>query len=138
MMNPNSSYTIQEVSAETDLPSSTLRYYEEIGLLDPIPRAANGHRRYSESDLRRLGMIKRLRLTGMSIEHMLEFVALYRGGAATARQRREILQAHRQNVQARVDELLEMMGFIDYKIGLYQDEEAEYEREQKYEVPVVG
>ena len=61
-----------------------------------------------------------------------------RGGAATARQRREILQAHRANVQARVDELLEMMGFIDYKIGLYQDEEAEYEREQNYEVSVVG
>ena len=43
-----------------------------------------------------------------------------------------------ETVQARVDELLEMMGFIDYKIGLYEDEEAEYEREQKYEVPVVG
>lgn len=137
-MNPNSSYTIQEISAETDLPSSTLRYYEDIGLLDPIPRAANGHRRYSEADLRRLMLIKRLRLTGMSIERMLEFVALYRGGNSTARQRREILQAHRQNVQARVDELLEMMGFIDYKIGLYQDEEAAYEREQNDEVSVVG
>lgn len=137
-MNPNSSYTIQEISAETDLPSSTLRYYQEIGLLDPIPRAANGHRRYSEADLRRLMLIKRLRLTGMSIERMLEFVALYRGGNSTARQRREILQAHRQNVQARVDELLEMMGFIDYKIGLYQDEEAAYEREQNDEVSVVG
>jgi MerR family transcriptional regulator, aldehyde-responsive regulator len=138
MMNPNSSYTIQEISAETDLPSSTLRYYEEIGLLDPIPRAANGHRRYSQSDLHRVILIKRLRLTGMSIERMIEFVALYRGGTSTARQRREILQAHRETVQARVDELLEMMGFIDYKIGLYQDEEAEYEREQKYEVPIVG
>lgn len=137
-MNPNSSYTIQEISTETDLPSSTLRYYEEIGLLDPIPRAANGHRRYSKSDLHRVILIKRLRLTGMSIERMIEFVALYRGGTSTARQRREILQAHRQTVQARVDELLEMMGFIDYKIGLYQDEEVEYEREQKYEVPVVG
>lgn len=137
-MNPNSSYTIQEISAETDLPSSTLRYYEDIGLLDPILRAANGHRRYSEADLRRLMLIKRLRLTGMSIERMLEFVALYRGGNSTARQRREILQAHRQNVQARVDELLEMMGFIDYKIGLYQDEEAAYEREQNDEVSVVG
>jgi DNA-binding transcriptional MerR regulator len=131
MMNPDTSYTIQQISAETDLPGSTLRYYEEIGLLDPIPRAANGHRRYRQTDLHRVILIKRLRLTGMSIERMIEFVALYRGGNSTARQRREM-------VQARVDELLEMMGFIDYKIGLYEDEEAEYEREQEYEIPFVG
>jgi DNA-binding transcriptional MerR regulator len=138
MMNQTTYYTIQEVSEETDLPSSTLRYYEEIGLMEPVERAANGHRRYTEADLRRVQMIKRLRLTGMSVERMLNFVALYRGGASTARERREILEAHRETVQARVDELIEMIGFIDYKIGLYADEEAEHEREQIYEVSVIG
>ncbi len=137
-MNQERTYTIQQVSQKTSLPGSTLRYYEEIGLLEPIERAANGHRRYSEADLRRVTLIKRLRLTGMSVEKMRDFVALYRGGASTARQRREILQAHRQQVQAHVDELLEMLGFIDYKIGLYQEEEAACEREQQYEVSAVG
>ncbi len=137
-MNSNSTYTIQQVSRKTDLPISTLRYYEEIGLLDPIQRAANGHRRYCDNDLRRIDMVKKLRLTGMSIETMREFIALYRGGTRTARARRETLEAHREIVQSRVDELLETLSFIDYKIGLYQDEEAEHEREQDYEVSVVG
>lgn len=137
-MNQERTYTIQQVSQETSLPGSTLRYYEEMGLLEPIERAANGHRRYSEADLRRVTLIKRLRLTGMSVDRMRDLVALYRGGASTARQRREILQAHRQQVQAHVDELLEMLGFIDYKIGLYQEEEAACEREQQYEVSAVG
>lgn len=137
-MNQDTTYTIQEVSEATDLPSSTLRYYEEMGLLEPIERAANGHRRYTEFDLRRVNLIKKLRLTGMSIDTMRDFVALYRGGRSTARERREILKAHRLTVQARVDELLETIGFIDYKIGLYQDEEKEHEREQNYEVSAVG
>jgi len=137
-MNQDTTYTIQEVSEATDLPSSTLRYYEEMGLLEPIERAANGHRRYTAFDLRRVNLIKKLRLTGMSIDTMRDFVALYRGGSSTARERREILEAHRLTVQARVDELLETIGFIDYKIGLYQNEEKAHEREQDYEVSVVG
>jgi DNA-binding transcriptional MerR regulator len=137
MMNQERTYTIQQVSQQMSLPSSTLRYYEEVGLLDPVGRTTNGHRCYTEADLRRLNLIKRLRLTGMSIEKMREFVALYHGGVSTARQRREILENHRQTVQAHVDELLEMLGFIEYKISLYRDEEAQHERKQNYEVSAV-
>ncbi len=116
-------YTIQEVSAITHLPSSTLRYYEEMGLLEPVERAANGHRRYTDADLMRISFVTKLRRTGMSIDLMRGFIALYRGGARTAPQRIAILQAHRAAVQAQVDEVSEILKFIDYKIGLYQDEE---------------
>jgi DNA-binding transcriptional MerR regulator len=61
----------------------TLRYYEQIGLLDPVHRADNGHRRYSENDLRRIEFIKRLRATGMSIRAMLFYVELYRADRDT-------------------------------------------------------
>lgn len=132
MNTQHNTYTIQEISQKTDLSTSTLRYYEEMGLLDVVGRAANGHRRYSDADIGRVEFIKKLRLTGMSIESMRDFLALYRGGPKTARQRREILEAHRLTVQARLDELVEMLGFIDYKIGLYKDEES------RHEVSVVG
>jgi DNA-binding transcriptional MerR regulator len=137
MMNPENTFTIQEISAMTELPGSTLRYYEELGLLEPVERAANGHRRYTKDDLLRINFIKKLRLIGMSLDVMREFLALYRGGKATAKQRREILIEHRKNVQAQIDELVEMLGFIDYKIGLYEDEEAEHERE-KHEISLAG
>ncbi|HEX2622442.1 MAG TPA: MerR family transcriptional regulator [Phototrophicaceae bacterium] len=141
MMNHEQTYTIQEVSQASGLPGSTLRYYEEIGLLDPVDRAGNGHRRYTNTDLRRLDLIIKLRLTGMSIDRMRDLVALYRGGKPTAGLRREMMEAHRQMVQARVDELLDMLVFIDHKIDVYQKQEAEYEREreeQNYEVSVAG
>lgn len=122
-------YTIQDVSAMTCLPSTTLRYYEDIGLLDPIARAANGHRRYTDADLARLDVIKKLRLIGMSLETMVAFVTLARYGPATAAQRCAILKAHRGQVEARIAELQEMLGFIDYKIDLYTEEAAAYAAE---------
>ena len=40
--------TVQQMAAATGLSGDTLRYYEKIGLIDPVERAANGHRRYSQ------------------------------------------------------------------------------------------
>lgn len=137
-MTPEPIYTIQEVSAATKLPTSTLRYYEELGLLDPVSRAANGHRRFTDADLRRLNLIKKLRLTEMPIEKMREFVALYRGGTSTAKQRREILTAHRLKVEERLNDLIETLGFIDQKISMYRDEEIENERESQHEISPIG
>lgn len=134
-MNTSPTYTIQQASHQTGLPASTLRYYEDEGLLDSVGRAANGHRRYSESDLRRVVFIQRLKLIGMSIGEIRDFVALYRAGPSTARQRRDILEVHRAAVQAQVDALVEMMRFIDMKIGLYQQEEAQH---HEHEISAVG
>ncbi len=137
-MTPAETYTIQQASALIELPSTTLRYYEDIGLIGPIARASSGHRRYTDADLRAITFVKRLRVTGMTVEAMCEFMALYHGGTSTARQRREILEAHRVTVQARVDELVTMLGFIDYKIGMYENEEVEHERKQHHELPAAG
>ena len=43
--------TIQQAADQTGLSLHTLRYYERIGLIPPIRRAPNGHRRYSEQDV---------------------------------------------------------------------------------------
>lgn len=108
----------------------TLRYYEQIGLLDPVTRAANGHRRYDENDLRRVDFLKRLRATGMSISEMQYYVALYRQGAATRSERREILEAHRAAVHAQMAALADTIDFLDMKIARYiEEEQLEQERE---------
>jgi len=120
----NKRYTIQQISHDTGLSIHTLRYYEQIGLLDPIDRLDNGHRRYKPTDLTRLEFLKRLRATGMSIKEMQYYVELYRMGDSTLRERREILQAHKQTVLAQVDELMDTVDFIDMKIERYIREEA--------------
>ena len=52
---------IQEVAAETGLTTRAIRYYEEIGLLEPAARSDGAYRLFDESDLERLRFIKELR-----------------------------------------------------------------------------
>lgn len=52
---------IQEVAAETGLTPRSIRYYEEIGLLEPAARSEGAYRLYDPSDLERLRFIRSLR-----------------------------------------------------------------------------
>ncbi len=52
---------IQEVAAETGLTTRAIRYYEEIGLLEPAARSEGAYRLYDASDLERLRFIRSLR-----------------------------------------------------------------------------
>ncbi len=51
--------TIQQVAQQTGLSIDTLRYYERIGLLEPVGRAQNGHRRYTQHEFAWLGSLIR-------------------------------------------------------------------------------
>jgi MerR family transcriptional regulator, repressor of the yfmOP operon len=52
---------IQEVAAETGLTPRSIRYYEEMGLLEPAARSEGAYRLYDASDLERLRYIRELR-----------------------------------------------------------------------------
>lgn len=125
--------TIQEMATRSGLSVHTLRYYERIGLLDPVTRAENGHRRYASADIERVGFLYRLRATGMSIRAMQQYTAHARSGEMTVEMRRELLEVHREVIQARIVELQEHLAVIDAKIIRYQQRgRREYEalREQ--------
>ncbi|WP_238014057.1 MerR family transcriptional regulator [Dactylosporangium sp. AC04546] len=111
--------TIAEVAERTGLSPHTLRYYERAGLLDPPERGGNGHRRYSEQDLSMLGILSRLRATGMSIADTRRYAQLCREGEATYDTRRELLEEHRRKVLERIAALHEDLTTIEYKIKLY-------------------
>ena len=74
---PSTFYRIEQVAARTGLTKRTLRYYEEIGLLDPQTRSEGNYRLYSEADLARLERICRLKSTlGLSLAETKELLAL--------------------------------------------------------------
>ncbi|MFC9326674.1 MerR family transcriptional regulator [Kitasatospora sp. NPDC057015] len=112
-------HTISEVAATTGLTAHTLRWYERIGLLDPVDRTYSGQRRYSDGDLARLGFLGRLRLTGMSVADMLRYVELARLGEETFAERRDLLVAHREEVRQRLADLHATLAVLDHKIDLY-------------------
>lgn len=58
--------SIAELAQKLEMSQRTIRYYEEIGLLNSIKRVEGGHRVYADADLRRLKLIKRLKIMGMT------------------------------------------------------------------------
>ena len=67
---------IGEVAERTSLPTKTIRYYEDIGLVRPL-RSDNGYRAFRESDLHKLAFLGRARALGFSIEDCRTLLALY-------------------------------------------------------------
>jgi DNA-binding transcriptional MerR regulator len=112
-------HTISEVAELTGLTAHTLRWYERIGLLDPVDRTNAGRRRYSDADLSRLAFLGKLRLTGMSVADMLRYIELVREGPGTVDARRDLLIAHRAEVRTRIADLHATLAVLDYKIDYY-------------------
>lgn len=67
-------YQIGEVADEVGLSLRTIRYYEEIGLVEPSGRTEGGFRLYTDSDVERLRLVKALKPVGMSLETMADLV----------------------------------------------------------------
>lgn len=122
--------TIQEVSQATGLSAYTLRYYERVGLIHPIGREENTHRRYTADDVGWIDFLTKLRATGMSIKDMQKYAELQRQGDETLAERVEILKSLRDKVEAHVDELNEHLKLIHYKIELYEKIVLEKELEK--------
>lgn len=65
---------IGEVAERVGLSVRTVRYYEEVGLVDPSGRSDGGFRLYSEADVRQLVLVKRMKAFGLSLDEMGELL----------------------------------------------------------------
>jgi DNA-binding transcriptional MerR regulator len=113
--------SIDEAAQRMGVSKDTLRYYEKEGLLPPIAKAANGHRRYTEDDLGWVKFLQLLRGTGMPIREMKSFVALTWAGDHTIAERVEVLSQYRKALLERMAADREHLKFLDYKIDVYSD-----------------
>ena len=114
-----STYAIGEISRMVDLSQRTIRYYEEIGLLHSVRRIENGKRVYTDSDVRRLKFINRLKVLGLSLAEMVELEKIYR----KQRNNREILPKLLQILEERavqIDERVAQLVALKKEIRDYQ------------------
>ena len=114
-------YTISQVAEKTNLPPSTLRYYEKEGLLSGIGRTESGVRRFSEEDLEQLTVVCCLKETGMPLKDIKRYFDLCAQGDETVPQRLEIFETHRKLVLKEIAQMKKHLEKIDKKIKGYQD-----------------
>jgi DNA-binding transcriptional MerR regulator len=120
-MESETALTIADAAAATGVSVHTLRYYERAGLIDGVDRASCGHRRYGEGGLAWIGVLLRLRATGMPIRRIRRYAELVRAGAGNERERLELLREHRDAVQAELEQVRRHLDFIETKIATYEE-----------------
>jgi DNA-binding transcriptional MerR regulator len=124
-------YTIKQISEKISLAPHVLRYYEREGLLPSVGRSRSGIRRYSENDLEWLGLICCLKNTGMSIKQIKNFVALSLEGDETLKERCELLEEHKKNVEAQIGEMQKHLGKVTHKIEKFTKQYRDYAARKK-------
>jgi DNA-binding transcriptional MerR regulator len=109
------SLRISGLATRTGFPPSTLRYYEQVGLLAATERSSGGYRLYDEAAVTRLRFIDRAKQLGLPLEEIRKLVAVWDGGLCAHVQDR--LRAHvtakSVEVRARVEGLTAFAAQLD-------------------------
>ena len=116
----NAGYTIQTMAQRCGMTAHTLRYYERVGLIQPVGRAQNGHRRYSDEDEAWLNFLHCMRATNMPIREMQRYAVLRERGEDTSNERRRILEEHRAAIAVQIEALEKAHALLTHKIENYR------------------
>lgn len=98
-------YSIGELARRTKVKIPTIRYYEDIGLLDAPDRTAGNQRRFDRSGLERLGFIKHARDLGFSIEAISDLIDLQRHPDRSCRAATDIAKSQLSDVRMKIERL---------------------------------
>ena len=111
--------TIAEVSKKYELSADTLRYYERIGLVPPVPRNKSGIRDYDTESCQWVELMKCMRSAGVQIEALIEYVALFQQGDETIGARQALLLEQREQLVERMAEMQRSLDRLNDKIERY-------------------
>ncbi len=100
--------SIGSLSKQTDVKVPTIRYYEQIGLIDPPERTEGNQRRYPKEALERLAFVKHARELGFSIETIQALIELNNHPDRSCTEATTIAQEQLNNVRARIASLLRL------------------------------
>lgn len=112
--------TIGEVSRKYDISADTLRYYERIGLIPPVPRTSGGLRDYDEASCGWIELMKCMRASGVQIEALVEYAALFQQGDETIERRKQLLLEQRELLIGRMAEMQRSLERLNGKIVRYE------------------
>ncbi len=123
---------IGEVAERTSLSLRTIRYYEEVGLVPPSARTQGGFRLYTEADVERLMVVKRMKPLEFTLDEIRDLLQVLNALAApdlTATARNDLLDRlslYREIADSRIDRLRSQLQSAESFAAGLQAHEARY------------
>ena len=103
---------IGSASKMSGVPAKTIRYYEQVGLIPPAGRAANGYRDYDKKDVQVLRFIKRSRSLGFSVEEVSNLLDLWLNGGRASADVKSIATKHIAEIEEKIIEMQSIVGTL--------------------------
>lgn len=119
-----SSLLIHELAARVGLPSHTIRYYEKEGLLDRAhsQRLANGYRRYAESAIERLMLIRKGQAAGFTLGEIRDLIDVWEAGKLSREDKLAIIDSKIDALSRRIADLEGMRASLIEKRAIIAEE----------------
>jgi DNA-binding transcriptional MerR regulator len=102
---------IGDLAARAGVSTRTLRYYEELGIIEPVARTNGGFRQYGADQLRRLQIIQGLKALGFELEQVRRLFSVRETaetGGDLACQMIDLLQGQQEEIDRRIAQYEEM------------------------------
>jgi DNA-binding transcriptional MerR regulator len=112
---------ISEVARRSGVPAKTLRYYEDIGLLDAPNRTQSGYRDYDEAIFARLAFIRSAQAIGLSLGEIRSIVALRDDGETPCGHVLELLRHRSTEIDHAIRDLRALKGELDRLVDRAQE-----------------
>ena len=95
------------------IPAKTIRYYEEIGLIQPAERSDGNYRVYDEHEVQTLRFIRRARSLGFSVDEVAELLDLWRDRSRSSRRVKALANRHLEDIDGKIAALKTMRDTLN-------------------------
>ncbi len=99
---------IGQAAAASGVSAKMIRYYETVGLIQPVARTGSNYRSFSDKDVNELRFIKRARGLGFSVDEITQLLSLWRDRARSSREVKVVAEKHVAALDARIAEMQSM------------------------------
>jgi len=106
---------IKEASAQVSLPVKTIRYYDEINLINPV-RDTNGYRDFQNQDLHKLAFVSQARSLGFTIDDCRALLAMYEDETRESADVKKLAKLHLAEIEAKIKQLNSMRDTLSHLV----------------------
>ena len=116
---------IGELAKEVEVPTKTIRYYEEIGLFPAAPRTEGGYREYGREAVELLQYIRKAQFLGLSLSEIKELAEIRSGGNLPCDHLRDLLEAKVADLEERIREMRRLRNEMKRTLKSWSERIAE-------------
>lgn len=98
-------YTISQLAHAADVPTTTVRYYERVGLVQPEDRSVGNYRLYSDESLQKLKFIRTAQAIGFTLDDVKALLSTPDSSAASCRHVQSLIEERLAEVSQRLKDL---------------------------------